>query len=935
MCSEHALCRLGGKHCTLKDSSLCLTEAEANKGLLGGNLYTLPACLLNHKVVRQALLCALCFFLYLLRACFVHPSLLPVQTITTLYRHLEPALYSVDILSLLCTVLVTITALDNKYKLSHKVPGRQGWLGCFAKFFALPNVFGPYRAVSLRLRLERPQVLGPYTTVVQRRPFEHLSRFQVRIVHCHNSNHQKSRPHHTVTEHRYLEYSKVMPTEKENLVAAIRGLTSEDVTGPEKSAALDFIRTVATDEQVSDWTSYDKAQLVSAVKAKGPTQGASPSGEASVGLYGPQALARIAAALGSLDARLIDLVKSAGQRDINPHVIDRCLKRFPQQCNLCLVGQDSKLAKSIYEETNQLPQTATEQDFRVEGYRINGSIGVSDSLVICFDRDAVPHVLKTLNNAEKDRITAIPVLQSEYIIKYSLRESNRGNPLMIMPLLPTTLEHLPDLSRLLSGKLWQHMKNALSCLHGHQLTHMDVKPSNICIDQAGNFILIDLGSVVRFGQKSASTLAYIPQDLSNYQVASAAVDWWMLAATLGERGCGMSSWGAGAANPTKEKLLPHVLKTLNNAEKDRITAIPVLQSEYIIKYSLRESNRGNPLMIMPLLPTTLEHLPDLSRLLSGKLWQHMKNALSCLHGHQLAHMDVKPSNICIDQAGNFILINLGSVVCFGQKSASTLAYIPQDLSNYQVASAAVDWWMLAATLGERGCGMSSWGAVAANPTKKKLRAEASSWWSGYTREDQNKNRKEFGFWPIQKAHLQTSSVYTAVLRHRYNLQQSSLHPSRLGKDLQRHQNLCLCLVLQFLDPSRQKIACLVSVSSCQFFLGKTEQDETKSTLVSVLSQQFSPESHENNIRKLRCRANDISHHIPPDVATTNLNTKRKPILNKSHDSMQVVAETRQWIYFSGMWFSAERVLDGDTMDLRMISQPGLRGYSRGDVNGRS
>ncbi|PRP79745.1 Serine/threonine protein kinase, partial [Planoprotostelium fungivorum] len=335
------------------------------------------------------------------------------------------------------------------------------------------------------------------------------------------------------------------------------------------------------------------------------------------GLYGAlrasQAVARIVAALGSLDARLIDLVKSAGQRDINPHVIDRCLKRFPQQCNLCLAGQDSKLAKSIYEETNQLPQTATEQDFRVEGYRINRSIGVSDSLVICFDRDAVPHVLKTLNNAEKDRITAIPVLQSEYIIKYSLRESNRGNPLMIMPLLPTTLEHLPDLSRLLSGKLWQHMKNALSCLHGHQLAHMDVKPSNICIDQAGNFILIDLGSVVRFGQKSASTLAYIPQDLSNYQVASAAVDWWMLAATLGERGCGMSSWRAGAANPTKEKLL-----------------------------------------------------------------------------------------------------------CFGQKSASTLAYIPQDLSNYQVASAAVDWWMLAATLGERGCGMSSWGAGAANPTKEEL-----------------------------------------------------------------------------------------------------------------------------------------------------------------------------------------------------------------------
>ncbi|PRP76119.1 hypothetical protein PROFUN_15347 [Planoprotostelium fungivorum] len=30
---EHALYRLGGNYCTLKDSSLCLTEAEANEGL--------------------------------------------------------------------------------------------------------------------------------------------------------------------------------------------------------------------------------------------------------------------------------------------------------------------------------------------------------------------------------------------------------------------------------------------------------------------------------------------------------------------------------------------------------------------------------------------------------------------------------------------------------------------------------------------------------------------------------------------------------------------------------------------------------------------------------------------------------------------------------------------------------------------------------------
>ncbi|PRP78568.1 hypothetical protein PROFUN_13401 [Planoprotostelium fungivorum] len=138
----------------------------------------------------------------------------------------------------------------------------------------------------------------------------------------------------------------------------------------------------------------------------------------------------------------------------------------------------------------------------------------------------------------------------------------------------------------------------------------------------------------------------------------------------------------------------------------------------------------------------------------------------------------------------------------------------------------------------------------------------------------------------------------------------------------------------------KSLSCLGLVLS--IFLGETEQDETKSTLVSVSSRQFSPESHENDIQKLQCRANDISHHIPPDVATTNLNTKCKPIPNKSHNSMQVVAETRYFIYLALLskkvvqrsirWAQIERVLDGDTMDLPMISQPGLRGYSRGDVN---
>ena len=83
---------------------------------------------------------------------------------------------------------------------------------------------------------------------------------------------------------------------------------------------------------------------------------------------------------------------------------------------------------------------------------------------------------------------------------------------------------------------------------------MDVKPSNICIDQEGNFILVDLGSAVEFGISTQSTEAYIPYEL-NSRKGSAQMDWWMLAATITDRACGCTRWGQGTRNPTKQETL--------------------------------------------------------------------------------------------------------------------------------------------------------------------------------------------------------------------------------------------------------------------------------------------------------------------------------------------------------------------------------------------
>ena len=65
--------------------------------------------------------------------------------------------------------------------------------------------------------------------------------------------------------------------------------------------------------------------------------------------------------------------------------------------------------------------------------------------------------------------------------------------------------------------------------------------SNILIATNGDFILTDLGSLVPFKNRTASTKAYVPRELwtnPSGPIAEASVDWWMLAMVIFERACG-------------------------------------------------------------------------------------------------------------------------------------------------------------------------------------------------------------------------------------------------------------------------------------------------------------------------------------------------------------------------------------------------------------
>jgi serine/threonine protein kinase len=159
-----------------------------------------------------------------------------------------------------------------------------------------------------------------------------------------------------------------------------------------------------------------------------------------------------------------------------------------------------------------------------------------------------------------------------------------------------------------------------------------------------------------------------------------------------------------------------VVKTISWSEAKRIHVLETANIPHLITFELRpkyvvggreeDQNPARFSMIMDQLEGSMEVysnrccLPLPASLL---LWRSMKSALEALHAMELAHMDVKPANICRAPGGNpFTLIDVGSTTPFGEQAASTRAFVPSDLQASGKArltsEARIDWWMLAMTL---------------------------------------------------------------------------------------------------------------------------------------------------------------------------------------------------------------------------------------------
>ena len=88
---------------------------------------------------------------------------------------------------------------------------------------------------------------------------------------------------------------------------------------------------------------------------------------------------------------------------------------------------------------------------------------------------------------------------------------------MIMPYYNSTLETVFKLNVDDGRQVMQQVSEAILFLHEKGFIHMDVKPPNVCLNEAGDAILVDLGSVVERSSPSKpsfseSTVAYVPRD---------------------------------------------------------------------------------------------------------------------------------------------------------------------------------------------------------------------------------------------------------------------------------------------------------------------------------------------------------------------------------------------------------------------------------------
>jgi serine/threonine protein kinase len=260
------------------------------------------------------------------------------------------------------------------------------------------------------------------------------------------------------------------------------------------------------------------------------------------------------------------LLQTGGRRSIDDIVLAKMIDAYGAQVAYAVGARQVEVLEKYYVKASKIPKTTTMQSFGYSGYIINGPLHGNESLIICFDTNAKPNLLKRLYNEEeisRVRKFSDTAFNCEHVTRFTFTQSCTGDAVMMMPMYPATLHSLDISTRTGSivGKLITHISVALDALHAIGFCHMDIKPSNIAIDYEGNLVLIDLGSVAQTGEPTESTELFLPVEdrgTSGRYVATEKRDWQMLSLTVYSK-VASDSWSGN--NRIPERKLQEFLRT--------------------------------------------------------------------------------------------------------------------------------------------------------------------------------------------------------------------------------------------------------------------------------------------------------------------------------------------------------------------------------------
>jgi serine/threonine protein kinase len=234
------------------------------------------------------------------------------------------------------------------------------------------------------------------------------------------------------------------------------------------------------------------------------------------------------------------LLRQGGRTSVQAPIVSAMLEHYGSQVAYAVSSRQINVLEDYYVKASKIPKTSTMRAIGCEGYIMNGPLHGNENLIICFDLEAKPHLLKRLNNEdERHRVYCFSQRKfcHPHVTSFEFRSGGGELAAMIMPIFPSTLHSLTlnQGNSKIIGKLISQISEALEALHAIGYCHMDIKPSNIAIDNEGNFVLIDLGSVAPIGEPTESTDLYLPsEDGGTYgrYIATEKRDWLMLAITV-------------------------------------------------------------------------------------------------------------------------------------------------------------------------------------------------------------------------------------------------------------------------------------------------------------------------------------------------------------------------------------------------------------------